>query len=290
MRSLRRWTLLLAGVAFLVVAGLETAGQLLTKPARRVIGSPPGGLPSEQVGFSTSTGEPVAGWLVRGKAGFGAVLLVHSYTSDRREMIERARFLSLLGYTVLLIDLPSHGESAGTRITFGLTEARGVEAALAYLARVLPGERVGVIGVSLGGAAIALARLPYPPSAIVLESVYPTIEEAAANRLKLYLGPFGVVFAPLLMWQLPVRLGISAEQLRPIAGVARLQAPILVISGGSDRHTTRSETQRLFQVAPEPKELWIVEGAAHVDLHQFDPRAYESRVAAFLARHLRRAG
>jgi len=287
---MRRWSAAFVVVLLLVAVGVGVAGELLTKPAQRVIGLAPPELLAEQVSFTTSTGKSVAGWLIRGRAGFGAVLLVHSVRSDRREMVSRAKFLSRLGYAVLLIDLPSHGESPGSRITFGQTEARGIEGALAYLARTLPGERVGAIGVSVGGAAIALAQLPYPPNAVVLEAVYPTIEEAVANRLKLHLGTFGSALTPLLVWQLPLRLGVSPEQLRPIAGVARLAAPLLVISGASDRHTTRNETLRLFDAALEPKELWIVEGAAHVDLHRFDPQAYESRVGAFLAKYVRRAG
>jgi fermentation-respiration switch protein FrsA (DUF1100 family) len=35
-----------------------------------------------------------------------------------------------------------------------------------------------------------------------------------------------------------------------------------------------------------PKELWIVEGAQHVDLHAFGPAAYEARVGAFLDRYV----
>jgi uncharacterized protein len=265
------------------------AGELLTKPARRAIGAPPADLPAEQVSIVTFVQEPIAAWFVPGKPGLGAVLLVHSVRSDRREMIGRARFLRNLGYAVLLVDLPAHGESPGSRITFGLREARGVEASLGYLARRLPGERVGAIGVSMGGAAIVLARLPYPPSAIVLESMYPTIEEALRNRLRLYLGFPGPALAPLLMWQLSLRLGASPEQLRPIEGITHVSAPVLVISGANDRHTTLGETERLFAAAPEPKELWIVAGAAHVDLHRFDPRAYEARVGAFLAAYVRRA-
>lgn len=287
---MRRWSAAFVVVLLLVAVGVGVAGELLTKPAQHVIGLAPPELLAEQVNFTTFAGESVAGWFIPGRAGFGAVLLVHSVWSDRREMVDRAKFLSRLGHAVLLIDLPSHGESAGSRITFGQREARGVEGAFAYLARTLPGERLGAIGVSLGGAAIALAQLPYPPSAVVLESVYPTIEEALANRLKLHLGPFGPALTPLLVWQLPLRLGVSPEQLRPIAGVTRLAAPLLVISGASDQHTTRSETLRLFEAAPEPKELWVIEGAAHVDLHRFDPQAYESRVGAFLARYMRRAG
>jgi len=33
--------------------------------------------------------------------------------------------------------------------------------------------------------------------------------------------------------------------------------------------------------------LWIVEGAAHVDLHKFAGITYEDRVSAFLEQYLR---
>ena len=42
----------------------------------------------------------------------------------------------------------------------------------------------------------------------------------------------------------------------------------------------------MFDAAGEPKELFIVEGAAHSDAHAAAPEAYERRVLDFLARHL----
>jgi fermentation-respiration switch protein FrsA (DUF1100 family) len=69
--------------------------------------------------------------------------------------------------------------------------------------------------------------------------------------------------AALLLWQLPLRLNIRPDALRPIAYIAQLKAPVLIAAGGADLHTTLPETQRLFAAAAEPKALWVVEGAAH---------------------------
>jgi fermentation-respiration switch protein FrsA (DUF1100 family) len=203
-------------------------------------------------------------------------------------MLGRARVLARLGYSLLLIDLPAHGESTGERITFGLREGEGVHAALELLRRELPGERIGVIGVSLGAAAMVLSRASPPADAVVLESMYPTIEEAITDRLTMRLGPLGGAIAPLLLLQLPLRLGVSADRLRPIAALPDLGAPVLIASGTRDEHTTIAETERLFAAAPHPKELWMVEGAAHGDLHAYDARAYEGRVMRFLDEHLGR--
>lgn len=290
---LRRRTTLILALTTAVAAALAVwgAGEVLSHPHPSEVGAPPPDMAARAMETHTVAGDVVSGWIVPGQPGMGAVLLLHGVRADRRQMLERARFLHRLGYAVLLVDLPAHGASAGQRITYGKREAEGVSAALAYLARELPTERVGVIGVSLGAASLVLARPALAstpaPAAVVLESMFPTIEEAVADRLKLYLGPMGGVLTPLLLWQLPLRLGISADQLRPIEALADLHSPVLVVSGSADMLTPLNETRRIHAAARQPEALWVVDGAAHVDLHAFDPAAYEARVGAFLAQHLR---
>ena len=230
----------------------------------------------------------VSGWFIQGKAGQGAVLLLHGIRSDRRQMLGRARFLAAAGYSVLAIDLPAHGESTGARITFGASEAHGVVAALQFLRTQCPGERLGVIGASLGAASLVLARPQPAVDAGVLEAMFPTIEEAAANRLRMRLGAAGELAVPALLAQLHMRLGVPAIELRPIDHMAAFKAPVFVLSGAQDQHTTQTQTRRLFEAALHPKELWLVHGAAHVDLHAHDPVSYENRVGAFLRKHLQK--
>lgn len=279
--------LALAGSCAVLLLG---AGELLSRPATRRIDPPPADFAAQTVRIPTAGGQSVAGWFASGLTQGGAVLLLHGVRADRTQMLVRARSLNRVGYAVLLIDLPAHGESTGDRITFGAREAVGVTAAVDYLRNKLPGERLGIIGVSLGAAATVMAGIKPPLHAIVLESMYPTIEEAVANRLSMRLGSLDAYLAPLLLWQLPLRTGIGPEDLRPIDHMAGLRAPVLVASGADDKHTTWSETERLFQAASSPKELWRVDGAAHVDLHGFNPAQYERRVFSFLAKHLRAKG
>lgn len=287
---MRRFFLAIAVTLLLLAFVIGVIGELLSRPARSIIGAAPKELEAKPVNLQTSSNQTVAGWFIRARAERGAVLLLHGVRADRRQMLERAKFLNREGYSVLLIDLPAHGESAGNRITFGRREAAGVRAALNYMAQQLPNQKIAVIGVSLGAASLVFADAQPAPSAVVLESMYPTITEAVVDRLRLHMGRFGGYFAPLLLWQLPLRTGISPEQLQPIAAIPSLHAPVLIVSGAEDQHTTLSETMHIFQNANQPKELWIVKGAAHVDLYDFDPVAYEARISTFLARYVRNAG
>ena len=284
---MRIQTLLLSLFVLVILGAAATwlAGSSLIAVRRQAVGAAP--WPQAQaVSLAAGPAMRVEGWYLAG-SGRGAVLLLHGIRSDRRSMIERARFLHAQGYGVLLADLPGQGESLAPVVTFGLREADGVRVALEWLRREAPGQRIGVIGTSLGAASLVLCRDCPPVDAVVLESMYPTIEEAVEDRLRMRLGAIGKPLASLLLWQLPLRLDIRTAQLHPIARLPEVKAPLLIASGSADRHTTLAETQRLFAAARAPKSLWIVEGAEHVDLHAYAPLEYERRIGAFLAEHLR---
>ena len=261
-------------------------GEVLSHPARHPVGTAPTELSAQAVTLPTLGNDSVSGWFIKGKPGYGAVLLLHGIRADRWQMLPRAKFLNKIGYAVLLVDLPAHGESTGQRISFGFYESVGVNTALAYLAQQLPHEKVAVIGVSLGAASLVLSEKHPRLHAVVLESMFPTITEAVDDRLTHYLGPVGHYFAPLLLWQLPYKVNATAEQLRPIAALPFLHVPVFIVSGTKDWHTTPAETQQIFQAANTPKQLWLVDGAAHEDLHSFDTHAYEAKISAFLANYL----
>lgn len=289
----RRWKRV--GVAAFVAAPLLlvlivawAAGTSLSAPARGSVGILPADLRGRAVEFESASGATIRGWLVPGERGAGVVVLVHGVRGSRLNMLGRARFLSAAGYTVLLFDFQAHGESEGSRITTGYLESRDARAALDFVRAEAPGERVGVLGVSMGGAAALLAEPPLDAQALVLEMVYPTIEQAIDDRLRMSFGAWGVVFRPLLTSQLRLRLGISAEDLHPLDHVGRVGAPKLFVAGAEDVHTTLEESRQLFEAAAGPKEFWVVEGARHQDLHALKGREYEGRVLDFLEKHLRR--
>lgn len=201
-------------------------------------------------------------------------------------MLPRARLLVRHGFSVVLIDLQGHGETPGPAITFGWRESADVRAALAWLGREAPGRRVGIIGCSLGGAAVLLGPQPVGVDAVVLEAVYPRFRRAIENRVRIRVGGLAPVLTPLLLVQLGLRLGISPSDLEPIRSIDRLGAPVLVLAGSRDQHTTEAESDDLFQAAAEPKRRWVVDGARHQDLLAYDPGGYEAHVVGFLRRHL----
>jgi fermentation-respiration switch protein FrsA (DUF1100 family) len=119
--------------------------------------------------------------------------------------------------------------------------------------------------------------------------VYSSIEAAVKNRIAMRLGDAGQYLAPLFTWQIEPRLEVPLEALSPLTAIRRLAAPVMIIAGTEDRHTTIEETRRLFYQAPEPKRLWLIEGARHQNLHAYAGAEYEKAVLGFFQRHLGRA-
>ncbi len=251
------------------LAGSWFAGSALIAPANEAIGGLPSDLVESSIQFPSELGAVIHGWFIPGKKGAGAVVLMHGVRANRVSMLERARFLSLAGYSVLLFDFQSHGESSGKRITFGYLESSDARAAVSFLRANALGKRVGVIGVSMGGAAALLTSPPLEADAMVLEMVYPTIDQAVSDRLSVRFGNWSRVFTQLLTWQLRPRLGISANALRPIDRVGSIRIPKLFIAGAEDQYTTLEESRQVFAAASEPKALWVVSGAKHEDLCRF---------------------
>jgi fermentation-respiration switch protein FrsA (DUF1100 family) len=274
-----------------VVGGVIAAGFLMSAPARATIGAAPADLHAESIAFASDSGATLAGWFILGQPGAGVVVLMHGVRSNRLSMVRRARLLKGAGFSVLLFDFQAHGESTGARITFGHLEGLDARSAVAYVRERLPGERVGAIGTSLGGAAALLAPQPFALDALVLEAAYPDIDKAIANRVRVVLGPtLGAAVAPPAVWLfglvLPPFLGVSRTDLRPIDHISDMLVPLMVASGTRDTRTTIVEAQAMFERGRVPKSFWAVEDARHVDLEAYAPDDYRSRVLSFLIKQL----
>jgi alpha-beta hydrolase superfamily lysophospholipase len=268
---------LLAGTAWML-------GSKLVSPANHRVP-----LPAD---FSAQTvsipvvGHSIAGWWVDKGEDAPVVLLLHAVRADRSTMVSRARLLIQHGFSVLLIDLQGHGETPGEAVTLGYRESADVVAARDWIKRTAPGRKVGVVGCSLGGASVLLASQPSGFDAVVLEAVYPRISRAVENRIRIRVGPLAPILSPLLLMQLEPRLHIAVSDLEPIRSIGRLEAPVLIVAGSKDEHTTLEESRELFDAAVEPKSLWIVDGARHQDLLAYDRQGYEEHVVGFLRKTL----
>ncbi len=280
-RLLRRIALALGIVALLFIGGSWVFAYRLTKARPTLIGPPPSDFPYpiESVAITTSDQETLSGWLVPAP-GARAVVLLHGYTGSRIQMLPRARWLRAQGCTALLYDARACGESSGDHISFGYSERHDVIAAVKFLK-----ERgctdIACLGVSQGGATILFAADELPElKGVICESAYDEMSHAVDRRLRHYTGLPGWLGASLLVPFAERRIDVSIGDVKPVDHIGKLRCPVFIISGARDDKTWPEDTQRLFEAAHEPKDLWMIPDARHEDLFRF--KGYEGKVGAFL--------
>lgn len=259
-------------------------GSQLSAPTQQSVPAPPPQLGLEAVEFMSADGSTIRGWYGRADTAIACVLLLHGVRSHRGEMLSRAAFLLDHDYSVLLFDFQAHGESPGDAITFGYREAANVDGAVAFLRSRIPDVPLVALGFSLGGAATALSASVQEFDGLILEAVYPTIEQAIANRLRMRFGSLGDWLALVLVGQLQWRLHIAPAQLAPLDAMPHVTCPVLLIGGSDDQRTRQEDTRALFHAASAPKELWLIPNVAHENFHHAVGAEYERRILAFLSR------
>lgn len=274
-------------IPLLIIGAFWIAGSRLTAPLPESVGNCPDDLVCENIEFASESGSTIKGWFIAGEKGKGAVVLMHGLHGSRLSLIERIRFLRGAGFSVLAFDFQGCGESAGKIRTFGYLESRDAAASIKFIKSKLPDEKIGVIGMSMGGAAFLLQNDPNTADAAILEMVYSTIQKAIENRLNLWLFPGAEYLSPLMTRQFPLRIGVSIDELRPVEKIQKVKCPVFIIAGEKDRHTLSEESQRLFDAANQPKEMWIVPGAEHGDLQKIAARDYQEKVLKFFAETLK---
>ena len=255
------------GITLLVVvAVLAAALGLLWLFQRRLLYFPtPGPVPpaasvlpgAEDVTFETADGLRLAGWFVpappRGPADRvdrvrPAVLVCNGNGGDRSMRAPLAAALSRMGLAVLLFDYRGYGGNPGHPTEEGL--AADARAALGYLAgrpEVDP-ERVIYFGESLGAAVALRLATERPPAALVLRSPFASLAEVGRRHYPV----------------LPVSL-LLRDRYDSAALAGRLDAPLLVVAGGRDQIVPAGHSRRLFDAAPQPKRLVVLDGAGHND-------------------------
>ena len=243
------------------------------------------GLAYEDVRFTTDDGVTLSGWLVPpARETRAAVVLMHGFSWHRLPWL--AGFVPWLQrrYHVLQFDFRGHGGSDDALISLGTLEERDVAAAV----RFLEGRGLGPIalmGISMGGSVAIMAAPDLPVAAVVADAAYAELRDPIANRMREVGYPLARLGATLVLAAASVRARVWLRS--PMHRVAQISPrALLLISPGEDRLVSPHQSQRMFRAAGEPKELFVVPGAAHAEAHLSAPEAYERRVLDFLARHL----
>jgi uncharacterized protein len=186
-----------------------------------------------------------AWWLPSGKPGGPAILYLHGIRWSLGNNLFRIVRWRELGFNVLAIDYRGFGRSDGelpseTQI---YADAR---AAWSELARREPRAELRFIyGHSLGAAvALELAATVDNAAGVIAEAGFTSVADVVAEN-----------YAPLNL--------LVSQKFDALAKAKLLKAPALFVHGTADRFVPPVMSEKLYEAAPQPKKLHMIEGANH---------------------------
>lgn len=232
------------------------------------------GITYQDITLLTSDGLRLEAWYSPSQNG-AVILIAHGFGGARSAKLHAD--LTRYGYGVVSWDARAHGESEGELCTWGYYETHDVEAAVIFALSQKDVRAVGALGQSMGGVTILRAAvLRDEIEAVVIDSAFPSIEEMIVRVVH------APILRPLMRLFVEREIGLTADDLRPIDEIARISPrPIFILQGGQDTVIPPDTAQRFFDAAGEPRSLWIVEDAGHVEMYTLFPDEYLLRVTTF---------
>ena len=263
----------------------------LVRPARRPFVEHPRDhqIPYEEVSIPGEVGK-ISGWFLPGTSG-RTLIGLHGIGDNKQQWLVPAVALQQRGYAVLLIDFRAHGESEGRYCTYGDHEAEDVASALAYLRQRgdVDMQRVGLMGLSLGGITALLAAARYDAiRAVMAEAAFSDLLQNMGLAFNRFTGVPAFPFANLTVFWGQLITGTRLQRIRPVEVVAAI-APraVFIIGDLADKLVNEPEASTdLHRKAREPKLLWQIPAAEHVGAFQTAGTEYIDRLDAFFAQAL----
>ncbi len=214
------------------------------------------------------------------KSGMKApgILMLHGFTGNRTEahrlFVHVARSLCDSGYVVLRFDFRGSGDSDGEFEDMTLPgEVSDAERALTFLIRhrCVDGERVGVIGLSMGGRVAAIltsldrrvkfAVLYSPALGPLRERFFSQASKEALENLN-----SGEPVEIPGGWYLKKAFFDTVDYIVPLDIMGGIKAPILIIHGDKDEVIPLEEAKKGYELIKdlnEKNELHVVKGGDH---------------------------
>lgn len=233
----------------------------------------------------TSEGETIRGNFVvpKDKGPFPGICKFHGFPGGPDQISGLATKLAQSGFAVLTFDF------RGFRTSDGIFSLSGeIEDAKVAITHLLESELTidswsGVYGASYGGA-VAVCALANDPRVNVLclrAPVYDTLWFAELPMIRpsveyiIETDPTQVhgIDDPELLGQFLEKMIVDSKVHNPMIEISKISPrPLLIVHGSDDVVIDLAGVKRLYELAAEPKDLVIVDGADH---NLSDPRAYE---------------
>lgn len=220
------------------------------------------GWPFEEAEIHTPDGLALQGWYFKAeRAGAPTILFLHGTSYNASDMWltpERAvafnDFLSGIGANFLVFDYRGYGRNAGTPTEEGTYVDAASALAWLQLRNDVDPLAIFLYGFSLGTGIATELAMREPSAGLILRAPFTSIRAMAIDRFDRL--RWALIFAPWL----------PLTNYDTLSKVSRLDRPLLVMHGESDKTVPEYMGQQVFEAAPEPKMYVRFPDSGHSDI------------------------
>ena len=244
----------------------------------------------EEFSFSSADDQRLHAWFIpAGDRSRGTIFYLHGVGDNKISGLRLAQVFHSHHFNVMMYDSRAHGKSEGRYCTYGFYEKFDVSKAIDILSERVkyPLGAIGLFGTSMG-AAIAVQAASVEPRirAVVAEGCFTNLRTITVDYQKRLLWMPWHFLRNVAMKRSEYIAHFSHHEVSPLRALAIVNIPILFIHGKNDVRIKYQYSEQLFAAAHDPKELYLIDGANHTDIHNIAQKEYENRVAGFFEKWL----
>lgn len=226
------------------------------------------GLEAENVSFVTADNLKLHGWFFKAESSKATLLFFHGNAGNISGRLHKAKGWLGRGISVFLVDYRGYGKSEG-KIEKGTDLIEDGRAALRWLKenKELVSGKIVLYGESIGSYPASLFAAEEKYAGLILEAPFTTLIELVRKHY---------AWVP--------DFALKDFQMNNEEAVRAAKSPVFILHGDQDEICLKSMGERLYVLAPSPKEFYAVLGGGHNDLPEAGGSHYFDYPYEFLAR------
>lgn len=237
--------------------------------------------------LTKTDGNKLAYWYFPVKKPKAVIILIHGYSNPggKGQMAGHVEYLNSAGYSTVIPDLRSFGQSDGHKTTFGVTEWQDISQLFDHI-KLLPenkDKKIGYLGVSMGATTAIITAGQTGKGDFIIASV-PFTNFKSLFGFRLSNNKYAPIIYPFVRLAGHLELGLNYHQFTPIKLINRINVPIMIFSATHDEFVSSADAAKLFELANQPKEFWQAD-SGH-DIFYSQPEEFKQHILSFLKKYI----
>lgn len=217
------------------------------------------------------------------------VFILHQFGSNKEEAVKYSEIFRALGFSVIIPDMRSHGETGGEYSSMGFFEKDDIGAVIRW-AKDCYGQDLfyGIFGLADGGtAALIYAQTDKNVKFVITDSSFGDLHQLYKN---LFSSRYKIKPFPMLNFtELAIRLmaGFSPKSVSPVSffknDKSNRDIPIMLIHGDCDRTVSPKLSIDIYNAKDYGvKTLYLIPDSDHLNGFDDNPEVYTSKIHEFI--------